>query len=49
LGNIQLVELETALKKADILVLLVDHQAFRDIDTEQLKGKTLIDTRGIWR
>ncbi len=49
LGNIQLVELAVALKKADILVLLVDHQAFKNIDREQLKGKTVIDTRGIWR
>lgn len=49
LGSIQLVELEVAIKKADILVLLVDHQAFKDIDREQLKGKTVIDTRGVWR
>jgi UDP-N-acetyl-D-mannosaminuronic acid dehydrogenase len=49
LGSIQLVELDVAIKKADILVLLVDHQAFKDIDREQLKGKTVIDTRGVWR
>jgi UDP-N-acetyl-D-mannosaminuronic acid dehydrogenase len=49
LGNIELVELAVALKKADILVLLVDHQAFKTIDREQLKGTTVIDTRGIWR
>jgi UDP-N-acetyl-D-mannosaminuronic acid dehydrogenase len=49
LGNIELVELAVALKKADILVLLVDHQAFKTIDREQLKGKTVIDTRGVWR
>jgi UDP-N-acetyl-D-mannosaminuronic acid dehydrogenase len=49
LGSIQLVELEVATKKADILVLLVDHQAFKTIDREQLKGKTVIDTRGIWQ
>lgn len=48
-GNIQLVELDMALQKADIIVLLVDHQAFKDIDREQLQGKTVIDTRGIWR
>jgi UDP-N-acetyl-D-mannosaminuronic acid dehydrogenase len=49
LGNIQLADLDVALKKADILVLLVDHQAFKTIDSEQLKGKAVIDTRGIWR
>jgi UDP-N-acetyl-D-mannosaminuronic acid dehydrogenase len=49
LGNIQLVELDMALQKADIIVLLVDHQAFKDIDREQLQEKTVIDTRGIWR
>ncbi len=48
-GSIQLVELDVAIKKADILVLLVDHQSFKNIDREQLKGKTVIDTRGIWR
>lgn len=49
LGNIQLLELEVAIKKADILVLLVDHEAFKAIDREQLRGKTVIDTRGVWR
>ena len=49
LGNVQLVELDMALQKADIIVLLVDHQVFKEIDREQLQGKTVIDTRGIWR
>ncbi len=49
LGSVQLVELDVALDKADILVVLVDHQAFKHIDSSKLEGKTVIDTRGIWR
>jgi UDP-N-acetyl-D-mannosaminuronic acid dehydrogenase len=33
---------------ADIIVLLVDHRDFIAIPRERLKGKLLIDTRGIW-
>ena len=43
-----LYELSTVLKEADILLLLVDHEEFKNIDRELLKGKVLIDTRGIW-
>lgn len=46
--RIQLAEAEEALKKANIVVLLVDHQAFREIDRSLLRSKTVIDTRGIW-
>jgi UDP-N-acetyl-D-mannosaminuronic acid dehydrogenase len=49
LGSVQLVELDVAVDKADILVVLVDHQAFKLIDSSKLQGKTVIDTRGIWR
>jgi len=38
-----------ALYKADIVVLLVDHSAFKEIETESLKQKVVIDTRGVWR
>lgn len=46
--SLKLVDLATALKKADIIALLVDHREFGDIDTEQLRGKVIIDTRGLW-
>lgn len=47
--NVQLVEAEAGIEAADVVVLLVDHDKFRDIDRLSLKGKTLIDTRGFWR
>lgn len=37
------------IKKADILLVLVDHDEFKDVDKEVLKEKVVIDTKGIWR
>lgn len=48
LAGAKLVDLETALD-ADVLVLLVDHTAFRDVDRDLLAARTVVDTRGIWR
>lgn len=45
----QLCTLNEALEKADVIVLLVDHQVFRDTPKERLNGKVVVDTRGIWR
>lgn len=42
-------DLGLVLKRADILVLLVDHDEFKDVDRDLLKEKVVIDTRGIWR
>jgi UDP-N-acetyl-D-mannosaminuronic acid dehydrogenase len=47
-NNVELVELETAIVNADIIVLLVDHTPFKKMDLSFLSGKQLIDTRGIW-
>lgn len=44
-----LFSLDDVLKKADILVVLVDHDEFKRVDRELLKEKVVIDTRGIWR
>jgi len=49
LNSVDLVDLEDALARAEVVVLLVDHQAFKAIPPERLKAKTVIDTRGIWR
>lgn len=38
----------SAIDQADIVVLLVDHRQFNFVDPESLKGKKLIDTRGLW-
>lgn len=40
---------DDAIAAADAVVLLVDHDAFREIRPEQLAGKAIIDTRGFWR
>ena len=42
------VDASTALKRADIVVLLVDHKQFREIEQSQLDGKVIIDTKGLW-
>lgn len=46
---VQMTTLDIALARADIVVLLVDHRPFRDIDRSKLNQKIVIDTRGIWR
>ena len=48
LSNVKLQSLEGALKEARVIVLLVDHAAFRAVDQKQLEEKTVIDTRGFW-
>jgi UDP-N-acetyl-D-mannosaminuronic acid dehydrogenase len=49
IDKIQLVEIESALAKSDIIILLVDHSTFRSISESQRDGKTVIDTRGFWQ
>ncbi len=48
-GQFPLCSLDEVLLQADILVLLTDHQAFKQIPATILRTKTLIDTRGTWR
>ena len=48
-GRAELVSLADALARASVVVLLVDHRAFAGLTLEQLKGKKLIDTRGMVR
>ena len=49
LRDATLCALDDALDAADIVVLLTDHNEFRSLERERLAGKTVIDTRGIWR
>lgn len=42
-------DLDTVIRESDILVVLVVHADFKNIDRERLKEKVVIDTRGIWR
>ena len=44
----ELVDLKNALTNADVVLLLVDHSQFKDMDLGLLSGKQLVDTRGIW-
>jgi UDP-N-acetyl-D-mannosaminuronic acid dehydrogenase len=44
-----LVDLKQLLKEADILLLLVDHTEFKEIDLDTIKDKVVIDTRGVLR
>lgn len=41
--------LKQVLKEADILVLLVDHSEFKEIDLDTIRDKVVIDTRGALR
>ncbi|WP_413616474.1 UDP-N-acetyl-D-mannosamine dehydrogenase [Halomonas cupida] len=43
-----LVTADDALESADVVVLLVDHKPFKSIESQQLEGCYLIDSRGIW-
>lgn len=49
LPNIRFVETDNAIAAAQVVVLLVDHDKFREIEPTSLEGKRIIDTRGFWR
>lgn len=42
-------DLKDLIKQADILLLLVDHHEFADIDPQVIRDKVVIDTRGVLR
>lgn len=44
-----LTPLKKTLKEADILLLLVDHREFKEIDLDTIRDKVVIDTRGVLR
>lgn len=47
--GVQLVTLDAALRTAEIVVVLVDHTAFKHLGPEDLSGKLVFDTRGMLR
>ncbi|MED1610730.1 UDP-N-acetyl-D-mannosamine dehydrogenase [Bacillus paranthracis] len=47
--NIILVDTNQAINQADIVVFLVEHEAFKSIDKMILKDKVIIDTKGIFK
>ena len=46
--NFDLVSLEDAIPKADIVLVLVNHKQFYALNPEDLKDKIVIDTRGVF-
>ena len=49
MDHIELVELSVAIEKADIILLLVSHKQFADIDPRKFQERVFIDTVGLWR
>lgn len=47
--NIKFYSLDDVLHKSNILLILVDHKEFKELNKENIKGKVVIDTRGLLR
>lgn len=45
----RLVDCDEALAQAEMVVLLVNHKPFYAITPERVRGKIVLDTRGVWR
>jgi UDP-N-acetyl-D-mannosaminuronic acid dehydrogenase len=48
-GSCELASIEDALQQADVLVMLVDHHAFKAIPGSQIQQSWIVDTKGVWR
>lgn len=46
--SVELTDAADAIEKADVVLLLVNHNAFAAVDRQSLAGKIVCDTRGIW-
>lgn len=49
ISNLTKQDTKEAIAAADIVLLLVNHKEFVNLDQSVLEGKTVIDTKGIWR
>ncbi|MBD2761397.1 UDP-N-acetyl-D-mannosamine dehydrogenase [Kocuria sp. cx-116] len=49
MSNVKFAEYAEAIDRADVVLLLVDHDEFKSIPATALKGKTVVDTKGLWR
>lgn len=47
--NVSQQDLDAAIAEADLILLLVNHKEFVALDTTKIQGKSVIDTKGIWR
>ncbi|WP_343527699.1 UDP-N-acetyl-D-mannosamine dehydrogenase [Sphingomonas sp.] len=43
-----LIDIDVALETCEAMVVLVDHDIFRSVPLEERRGKTVLDTRGLW-
>lgn len=48
LAEVTLTDSHSAVRGADIVVLLVNHRLFQSINQSELAGKVVVDTRGFW-
>jgi UDP-N-acetyl-D-mannosaminuronic acid dehydrogenase len=46
--GLELYDFDRALERANLVLLLVDHMGFLQVDRDLLKDKFVIDTRGVW-
>lgn len=49
LDNVQHQNVDGAIEDADIVLMLVDHTPFKQIEREALQEKVVVDTKGVWR
>ncbi|MDN5631217.1 MULTISPECIES: UDP-N-acetyl-D-mannosamine dehydrogenase [Kocuria] len=49
LPNVEFAEYQDAIERADVVLLLVDHDEFKALPATALKGKAVVDTKGLWR
>lgn len=48
-GYCQLASLDEALRQADVLVMLVDHNEFKALSGDKIQQRWVVDTKGVWR
>lgn len=48
-NNMQLVSIEHGFKEAEIISILVDHKQIKEIKSDEVSNKIIIDCRGIWQ
>ncbi len=49
LTHVELVTVDEAIERANVVVMLVNHRLFLDYSSLQLANKVIIDTQGIWQ
>ncbi|AGF73041.1 UDP-N-acetyl-D-mannosamine dehydrogenase [Corynebacterium halotolerans] len=48
-SNVTLCSEREAIEQAGVIILLVDHDEFKNVPAASLKGKEVIDTKGLWQ